>query len=76
MCIRAKKNFLSYRDFRMPIKQYIVAIRQAAEIKTPIQIRGGGSKDFYGNSFSDGKHVVLDTTAYSGIVEYEPTEFP
>lgn len=58
----------------MPIKQYIVAIRQAAEIKTPMQVRGGGSKDFYGNPFSDGKHAVLDTTAYNGIIDYEPTE--
>ena len=58
----------------MPIKQYIVAIRQAAESKTPLPIRGGGSKAFYGNPLADGKHAVLDTTTYSGIVEYEPTE--
>ncbi len=74
MCMPVKRNFLNYQDFRMPIKQYIVAIRQAAEIKTPLHVRGGGSKAFYGNPFADGKHTVLDTTACNGIVEYEPTE--
>jgi glycolate oxidase FAD binding subunit len=34
-------------------------------------LRGGGSKDFWGQSFTGD---VLDTRAYQGIVSYEPSE--
>ena len=37
----------------------------------PLRIRGGGSKDFYGQS---PQGEVLDTTGLSGIVSYEPSE--
>jgi glycolate oxidase FAD binding subunit len=37
----------------------------------PLRIRGGGTKDWYGQRF-DGD--VLDTREYTGIVDYEPTE--
>ncbi|MES2128076.1 MAG: glycolate oxidase subunit GlcE [Pseudomonadota bacterium] len=37
----------------------------------PLRIRGGGSKDWYGQGF-DGE--VLDTRPYRGIIAYEPTE--
>ncbi|PQO91093.1 glycolate oxidase subunit GlcE [Massilia phosphatilytica] len=37
----------------------------------PVCIRGGGTKDWYGQRL-DGD--ILDTRAYSGIVDYEPTE--
>ena len=37
----------------------------------PLRIRGGGTKDFYGQALQGD---VLDTRAYSGIVAYEPTE--
>ena len=44
----------------------------AADIAgTPLQIRGGGSKDFYGNA---PRGEPLDTREYRGIVDYEPTE--
>jgi glycolate oxidase FAD binding subunit len=46
-------------------------IRDAAARKAPLRIRGGGTKDFYGQSL-DGE--VLDTRAYAGVVDYEPTE--
>lgn len=36
-----------------------------------LRIRGGGTKDWYGQRL-DGQ--VLDTRAHSGIVDYEPTE--
>jgi len=39
--------------------------------KTPLRVRGAGTKDFYGESF-DGD--VLDTREHRGIVNYEPTE--
>ncbi|MRV73151.1 glycolate oxidase subunit GlcE [Duganella sp. FT92W] len=46
-------------------------VRQAAARKTPLRIRGGGTKDWYG-----GEPVgdVLDTSAHAGVVDYEPSE--
>jgi glycolate oxidase FAD binding subunit len=46
-------------------------VRGAAADKRPLRIRGGGTKDWYGQQL-DGE--ILDTRAYSGIVDYEPTE--
>lgn len=46
-------------------------IISAGAANTPLRIRGNGTKDWYGQSF-DGE--ILDTTAYSGIVAYDPTE--
>ena len=45
-------------------------IRAASPAK-PLCIRGGGSKDFYGNALVGD---LLDTRAHAGIVAYEPTE--
>ena len=46
-------------------------VRAAAASGTPLRIRGGGSKDFYGEApVGD----VLETAACAGIVDYEPTE--
>ena len=53
------------------IEQFAGRIRAAAADKTPLRLRGGGSKDFYGERLAG---EVLDTRAYSGIVAYEPTE--
>ncbi len=36
-----------------------------------MRIRGGGTKDFYGNALEG---EVLDTRGHAGIVDYEPTE--
>ncbi|MDT4828144.1 glcD: glycolate oxidase, subunit GlcD [compost metagenome] len=47
------------------------AVRQATETRTPLRLRGGGSKDFYGQT-PEGQ--VLDTRAYAGIVDYDPAE--
>ena len=46
-------------------------IRSASAARTPLRIRGGGSKDFYGGSLQG---EVLDTQALSGISAYEPSE--
>ncbi len=54
-----------------PVTQLADAIRAAADAKRPLNIRGGGSKAFYGNP-SIGE--TLDVSAYRGIIEYEPTE--
>lgn len=46
-------------------------VRQAAAAGTPLRIRGGGSKDFYGGEPSG---ELLDTRVLTGIVAYEPRE--
>lgn len=46
-------------------------IRTATTHRTPLCLRGGGSKDFYGQSLQG---EVLDTTVLQGIVSYEPSE--
>ncbi len=60
----------------MPVMQALLndfsdRIRQASAAGTPLRIRGGGSKDFYGQSLVG---EVLDTTAYQGVLSYEPSE--
>jgi len=46
-------------------------VAAAAAAHTPLALRAGGSKDFYGQSF-DGTR--LDPRGHRGIVAYEPTE--
>ena len=46
-------------------------IRSAAASATPLRIRGGGSKDFYGQSLQG---EILDTRGLRGISSYEPSE--
>jgi len=53
------------------LQALIDPIRAAAAAKTPLRIRGHGSKDFFGQP---AQGQLLDTTAHSGIVSYEPTE--
>ncbi|MBI5785368.1 MAG: glycolate oxidase subunit GlcE [Rhodocyclales bacterium] len=43
----------------------------AASSDQPLCIRGGGSKDFYGEAR---RGEVIDTRGHAGIVAYEPTE--
>ncbi len=52
---------------------FIDQINAATAAKAPLRIRGGGSKDFYGEPF-DAALPVLDTRSHSGIVSYEPSE--
>ena len=46
-------------------------IRAAAQHAAPLRLRGGGSKDFLGQTLQG---EVLDTRAYTGILSYEPSE--
>jgi glycolate oxidase FAD binding subunit len=46
-------------------------VRDHSARKAPLRIRGGGTKDFYGEE-SAGE--ALDMSGYSGIVAYEPKE--
>jgi glycolate oxidase FAD binding subunit len=53
------------------LQEFAGLIGHAAATRTLLRIRGGGSKDWYGQ---DVQGTVLDTTAYRGITDYEPTE--
>ena len=53
------------------LNSLIDAVRQAGADGRVLRLRGGGSKDFWGQSLSG---EVLDTRAYAGIVSYEPSE--
>lgn len=46
-------------------------VRAAAAAGTPLRIRGGGSKDFYGEPATG---ELLETGALRGITSYEPSE--
>ncbi|MDB5897417.1 MAG: glcE [Ramlibacter sp.] len=46
-------------------------IRAAAALRTPLRIRGGGTKDFLGERVEG---ELLDTATLRGIVNYEPSE--
>jgi glycolate oxidase FAD binding subunit len=53
------------------LAQLVDRIRAAAAAGTPLRIRGGGTKDFYGESLQG---ELLDTRSLSGISSYEPSE--
>ena len=53
------------------IEQFQERVRAAAADKTPLRIRGGGTKDWYGQRLEG---EILDTRGHAGIVDYEPTE--
>ncbi|MBM3344742.1 MAG: glycolate oxidase subunit GlcE [Betaproteobacteria bacterium] len=53
------------------VQQLTETLREANANKTPLRIIGGNTKHFYGNPSSG---ETLSTSAYRGIVDYEPTE--
>lgn len=53
------------------LREWIDRVHDAAENGRPLRIRGGDSKAFYGRPV---EAEVLDTSAWCGIVSYEPTE--
>jgi glycolate oxidase FAD binding subunit len=54
-----------------PLAALAETIRTAAAAGRRLRIRGGGTKDFYGQSLEG---EILDTRGYAGIVAYDPTE--
>jgi len=55
-----------------PVVAYLAeTLRTASARKSSLRIHGGGTKSFYGNPTAG---EALSTSAYSGIIEYEPTE--
>ena len=55
----------------MSLAQFQERIRAAASGGRAVRLRGGGTKDFYGNAL---RGELLDTRSYAGIASYEPTE--
>ncbi len=53
------------------LQQFRDRLASAASSGTPLRIRGNGTKDWYGQSLQG---EILDTSGYSGIVSYDPTE--
>lgn len=47
------------------------AVAQALDKQTPLHLRAGGSKDFYGRPVSG---ELLDISGHSGIINYTPSE--
>ena len=46
-------------------------IRSASAERRPVRIRGGGTKDWYGQSLQG---EIIDTRSHRGIVAYDPAE--
>jgi glycolate oxidase FAD binding subunit len=53
------------------LREWQDRIRAAHAARQPLHLRGGGSKDFYGQTTSG---ELFDTRPYAGIIDYEPTE--
>ena len=53
------------------VQSLVDRVRSAADAGTPLRVRGGGTKDFYGSAL-DGD--LLDTRGCAGIVRYDPSE--
>lgn len=53
------------------IETFREQILHAAKNKTPLSIEGGATKSWYGNANT---YTKLDTSTYSGILEYQPEE--
>lgn len=46
-------------------------IARATESDTPLRVRGGGTKDWYGQTLQD---EILDTRVHRGIIAHDPAE--
>jgi glycolate oxidase FAD binding subunit len=53
------------------LQELVARVRTALDDQTPLRIRGGGSKDFYGQELQG---EILDTRGHAGIVSHEPSE--
>jgi glycolate dehydrogenase FAD-binding subunit len=53
------------------VLQLAETVRAAASNQSPLCLRGGGSKDFYGGAL---RGESLSVSAYRGIIDYEPSE--
>jgi glycolate oxidase FAD binding subunit len=62
---------LSNDDCAAQLDEMRATIVQANESRSRLKIVGGGSKEFYGRRISG---TTLKTSAYRGIIDYEPSE--
>jgi glycolate oxidase FAD binding subunit len=53
------------------LQEFRDRIAAASAARSALRIRGGGTKDWYGQALQG---EILDTRAYGGIVAYDPTE--
>ncbi len=53
------------------LEHLLETVREAASARTPLSIRGGGTKAWYGHRVAA---PTLDTRGLVGIVDYEPSE--
>ena len=53
------------------VAELVERVRAARAERTALQVRAGGTKDFYGNPV---RGTLLDPRAHRGIVSYEPSE--
>ena len=53
------------------LQEWSQRIQRATTSKTPLRLRGGGTKDFYSQNLEG---EVFDTSTYAGILSYEPSE--
>lgn len=49
----------------------IERVQSAAATGSPLRLRGGGSKDFYGQALTG---EILDMSGHAGVISYEPSE--
>ena len=59
---------MSMETSLIELRERILAANAA---RAPLRLRGGGSKDFYGEALTG---EVLDTRGHVGIIDYEPSE--
>src|SRR4051812_3284308 len=77
MCTWGRCRLRSCRDFDerammdMVLETLRDRIRAADAARTPLRLRGAGTKDFYGERLAG---ETLDTRVYRGIISYEPSE--
>ncbi len=53
------------------LEQFRAAIETATATHQPLQLRGGGTKQWYGQQLAG---QVLDTRPYRGVIAYDPAE--
>ncbi len=56
------------------LKTFVDQIAQARANQQSLSIQGGGTKHFYGEQSDGAPLQCLDTRAYAGVLDYEPSE--
>ena len=67
-CPRTINGMQQHQDVLTHLTERVCAAQASA---SPLRVRGGGTKDFYGHA---PRGEILDMAAYAGVVSYEPSE--